>query len=64
MAGRTPLLDAKGDQTVDRDRPVDCGRFLVAIKIYLPHQYEEQLFVWQKVLDPPTSAKKPSPTWR
>jgi hypothetical protein len=45
MAGRTPLLDAKGDQTVDPDRTVDCGRFLVAIKIYLPHQYEKQLLV-------------------
>jgi hypothetical protein len=37
---------------------------LVFIKIYLPPQYDQQLFTWKHFLVQPTSAKKPSPRQR
>jgi hypothetical protein len=35
----------RSDRTVDRDLPVDLGRFLVSIKIYLPTQYDQEVIV-------------------
>jgi hypothetical protein len=49
------------DHKVGRDQLVNCGRYLFAIKTYLPHQYEKQLFVWRNLLNQLASAKKPSP---
>jgi hypothetical protein len=40
---------------------VDCGRFLVSIKIYLPPQYDQYLFIGQHFFKQPTSAQKPFP---
>jgi hypothetical protein len=38
--------------------------FWSVIKIYLLPQCDQKFFVWQKFLDQPTSATKPSPRWR
>ena len=39
---------------------VDRGRFLVSTKIYLPPQYDRQLFVWHHFLYQSTLVKKPA----
>ena len=36
------------DWTVDCDLPVDRGRFLVSIKIYLPAQYDKYVIILQR----------------
>jgi len=48
------MVEGRVDQTVDR------LLFSVSIKMYLPPQYNQELFVKQLFLDQPFSVKKPS----